>query len=226
MNARGLLITGTDTGIGKTRVAGLLAAALHAAGHRVAYWKPVETGIPADQPPADESAIATAAPAVTRRTSIRLPEPLAPAVAATRAGIHLDLARLDTELAQLRAEHDAVLVEGAGGLLVPLVGRTTFRDLARRWELPVLLVVGNRLGCLNHAALSVEAIRSAGLSLVGWVLNDLAPAAEADVAMTTNRDTLIGMFGPPLAHVAWPAPESVDFDLKRLAVPGGSHGSA
>lgn len=216
MTARALLVTGTDTGIGKTTVAARLAAALAAGGARVAYWKPVETGIPADEPAADAGEVARiAGPAVTVRTSLRLPEPLAPAVAAARAGTAVDLGLLDRDMAALAADHDWLIVEGAGGWLVPVTPETTWRELAIRWHLPVLLVVGNRLGCLSHAFLTAESIAAAGRPLAGWVLNGLT--AEPGVAEATNRAALAARLGPPLAELAYPVGNHAMFDLDRLS---------
>ena len=215
MSARTLLVTGTDTGIGKTTVSARLAATLAATGARVAYWKPVETGIPAGEPAADGGEVArVAGGSVTVRTTLRLPEPLAPAVAAARAGTAVDLRRLDEDLAALRAGHDWLIVEGAGGWLVPVTPEATWRELAIRWSLPVLLVVGNRLGCLSHAFLTAESIAAAGRPLVGWVLNALT--AEPGVAEATNRTALAARLGPPLAELAYPVADRVAFDLDRL----------
>lgn len=215
MTARALLVTGTDTGIGKTTVSARLAAALAAGGARVAYWKPVETGIAADEPPADAGEVArVAGPAVTVRTSLRLPEPLAPAVAAARAGTAVDLGLLDRDLTALASDHDWLIVEGAGGWLVPVTPEATWRELAVRWNLPVLLVVGNRLGCLNHAFLTAESITATGRPLAGWVLNALA--AEFGVAEATNRAALAARLGPPVAELVYPVGNCAIFDLDRL----------
>jgi len=209
---RAVLITGTDTGIGKTTVAGLWLADLRERqGIDAAYLKPVETGVPPDEP-ADAAAVrALVGPHVPVRCPVTLSEPLAPAVAAARAGTALDLDALAAELDGMRARHDLVLVEGAGGLLVPLLPAVTFADVAAAWQLPLLLVVGNRLGCLNHALLTVEVDRRRGLELAGWVLNELAPAAERSIAQQTNAEVLIERLGPPLATVDFPRPERVSF---------------
>jgi dethiobiotin synthetase len=214
LTARTLLVTGTDTGIGKTTVSARLAAALATTGARVAYWKPVETGIPAGEPAADAGEVQRVAGAsVTVRTTLRLPEPLAPAVAAVRAGTAVDLRRLDEDFAALRADHDWLIVEGAGGWLVPVTPEATWRELAIRWSLPVLLVVGNRLGCLSHAFLTAESIAAAGRPLVGWVLNALTD--QPGVAEVTNRDALTARLGPPLAELAYPVGDRAMFDLDR-----------
>ncbi len=208
-------MTGTDTGIGKTTVSARLAAALASTGARVAYWKPVETGVPAKEPAADAGAVAhIAGPTVTVRTTIRLSEPLAPAVAAARAATTIDLGLLDRDLRALRADHDWLIIEGAGGWLVPMTPEVTWRELAIRWDLPVLLVVGNRLGCLNHGFLTAESIAAADRPLVGWVLNALS--SDAGVAEQTNREALSARLGPPLAELAYPVADRVSFDLDRL----------
>jgi dethiobiotin synthetase len=217
------LLTGTDTAIGKTTVGCAIAAALGLRGLKVGVCKPFETGC---EPQADGSVL----PADTQRLRyfadcreplelicpIRCREPLAPAVALRREGREIDLERLGAAVRALADRHDVTLVEGAGGLLVPVSERTTFADLARQWRLPVLVVVGNRLGALNHAQLTLRAAAQAGLDLLGYVVNQLAPAE--DVAMQTNVAALEGLVGPPLGVLPWVgAIECTPADRQRLA---------
>lgn len=208
-----VLITGTDTGIGKTTVAGLWLRDLRERQSvDAAYLKPLETGVPADAP-ADAAAVCQIAGAdVPARTLFTYDEPLAPAVAAARSGRPVDLARLESAVAEQRNASDLVLVEGAGGLLVPVAPAVTFADLAAAWGMRVVLVVGNRLGCLNHAFLTAEVAERRGLELAGWVLNELAPAAHRSVAETTNDEELRARLGPPLATVGFPRPERCSFE--------------
>lgn len=200
------LITGTDTGIGKTTVACAVAAALHSRGHRVGVIKPAETGCSVG---ADGALIAADAECLryfagrddplTEVCPYRFREPLAPAIAARRAGVPLELA--DVAQALNRVSADVLLVEGAGGLLVPLAGSATFADLARDCRLRLVVVVGNRLGALNHAQLTMRWAERAGLAVTGYVVNTLR--AEMDLAAQTNLEALAELLGPPLGVFPW-----------------------
>jgi dethiobiotin synthetase len=118
-----------------------------------------------------------------------LEEPLAPMVAAQRAGVIIEMAALDAARAELERDRDLLLVEGAGGLLVPITPTLSYDDLFSRWQCDLLLVAGNRLGVLNHVLLTVRAAEAAGLSLAGIVLTSLGPHALS-VAEATNYDAL------------------------------------
>lgn len=186
--ARGIFVTGTDTGVGKTRVAVALIRGLVADGWRVAGMKPVAAGIDAGAS-ANSDVLALAASA---NVAAPLPDvnpyafgpATAPHLAAERAGVTIDLERCAEAYDRLAAAADVVVVEGAGGVLVPLGAAHDMLDLPRRLSLPVLLVVGIRLGCLNHAALSALAIRARGLEFVGWVANRIDPQmADADACV-------------------------------------------
>jgi dethiobiotin synthetase len=194
--------------VGKTTCACAVAAALSRRGLRVAVLKPAETGCEV----APNGALRAADAELLRFFSgshqapdlvcpYRLPEPLAPALAATRAGVSIDLVRLQNIAGSLSADNDVTLIEGAGGLLVPLAGRTTFADLAVDWEIPLLIVVGNRLGALNHAQLTVRHAEAVGLEVLGYIVNALS--AEDDLATRTNLDTLADILGPPLGSLPW-----------------------
>jgi dethiobiotin synthetase len=131
-------------------------------------------------------------------------EPIAPHVAAARAGVHIDLHTIAAAYAQLAGLADAVVVEGAGGALVPLDAHTDVLDVARACALPVLLVVGVRLGCINHARLSALAIAQRGLTLAGWVATRIDPAmpcADESVQAIARRVAapLLGDFATPAA---------------------------
>ncbi len=176
-----LFVTGTDTGVGKTRIAAGLCLAYAAAGQRVAAMKPVASGC--SRTPAglrNEDAVALLA-AMNVRARYEEVNPyafepaIAPHIAAQEAGYPIDFDRLDRCYERLCLLSDITIVEGAGGWLAPLDAERTFADLAVRWQLDVVLVVGLRLGCLNHALLTAEAIQRRGLRLGGWVGNSVEP---------------------------------------------------
>jgi dethiobiotin synthetase len=202
---RGVFVTGTDTGVGKTRVAVALLRGLAADGWQVVGMKPVAAGIEAGAARnADVEALAAASTLVAAGADVNpyaFAPPIAPHLAAARAGAVIDLDRCAAAYARLAAAADRVVVEGAGGALVPLGPRTDMLDLAARLELPLLLVVGVRLGCLNHALLSAQAIRARGLVLAGWVANRVDPAmaeADANVAALVER-----LPAPLVADLPW-----------------------
>ena len=220
---RSLLITGTDTGIGKTTVACGLAAALSTRGVRVGVLKPVETGcdVAADGSlkPLDALRLRYFSGSITPLETVcpyRFRTPLAPSLAAKRHGTEIDLATLAAAIRTLTANHDLTLVEGAGGLLVPLTASQTFADLARECQLPLLVVVGNRLGALNHAQLTIRWAQAAGLTVAGYIVNSLGP--EETLATQTNVDTLTTLVGAPLGVLPWLGRiDCSDRDRRRLA---------
>jgi len=203
---KSILITGTDTAIGKTTVACGIAAALRGVGHRVGVFKPAETGCmdtgESLRQPVDAARLKFFSSCELDLPSIcpyALREPLAPSVAAQREGVHIDFERLVHCHAAVASQHDVTLVEGAGGLLVPLTPTLTFADLAARLRIPLLVVVGSRLGAINHALLTMRYARFVGLHVLGYVINFLAP--EADLAAETNVGVLADWLGPPLGIV-------------------------
>ena len=175
---RGIFVTGTDTGVGKTFAACVLIHALRARGLAVAPMKPVAAG--SDE---DTAALMRAAGVHASRkdhvTPVLLRDAIAPHVAARREGRSIELAPLQRGLAHLGASADFVVVEGVGGFAVPLGPCLDTIDLACAFALPVVLVVGMRLGCLNHALLTQRAIADAGLPFAGWIANAIDPAMEA-----------------------------------------------
>ena len=189
-------ITGTDTEVGKTLVSCAFVHHLRKTHARVVGMKPVAAGT-VDTPhgPDNEDAVALrAAGSVTVPRELDnpycLPLPMSPHLAARAAGQVIDLGLLADRYRQLAALADVVVVEGAGGFHVPLNDTETGADLAQRLGLPVVLVVGLRLGCLNHALLTAEAIRTRGLTLAGWVANRIDPAmsaADDNIAYLTDR---------------------------------------
>jgi dethiobiotin synthetase len=198
-------ITGTDTGVGKTVVAAAVVALLRRRGIGVAAMKPVETGRAPEDPASDAALLRSAAGDRDPMELVRpilLPEPLAPWVAAERAGTAVDLAHLDSAFAALAHDREAVVVEGAGGLLVPLTRDVAFDGLFRRWGLDVVIVAGNRLGVLNHALLTLQAAKSAGLHVRGIVLNTLSADATG-AAEDTNLRALADLASVPVLPFPW-----------------------
>ena len=182
----GFFITGTDTEVGKTVVACLLLRELAKSGLRVVGMKPVASGCVrlGSGELENEDVLAHAqASNVEAALSLRNPyafeQPISPHLAAAAAGVTLDLNLLRECNEKLAELADLVIVEGAGGWLAPLDNNRTMADLAAIMKLPVILVVGLRLGCLNHAMLSAKAIRDSGLALVGWIANCIDPVMLA-----------------------------------------------
>lgn len=180
---RGLFVTATDTGVGKTEVACALLRAARAAGTDAVGMKPAQSGTTPGEA-TDAERLREASGAVEPLEAIcpyALRAPLAPAVAARLEGVEISFARIVDAARALAARHAAVLVEGAGGLLVPLTGRETYADLAVALGLPVLLVARAGLGTVNHTALTVEALRRRSLAIAGIVLNRTGPADDPSV---------------------------------------------
>lgn len=217
---RGVFVTGTDTDVGKTRVAVALLQALAAAGVGAIGMKPVAAGVePGEVVNADVAALAAAdgldVP-LRDRNPYAFEPAVAPHLAAEAAGIAIELPSIEAAARRLQARAGVLIVEGAGGALVPLDATHDMLDVAVHLELPVLLVVGMRLGCLNHALAAALAIRRRGLVLCGYVVNVLPPAMpllDRNVATLTDR---LGM--PPVAVAGafeWPR-----FDDQALAALG------
>ena len=209
--ARGIFVTGTDTGIGKTVVAAALLRALAGRGQRAVGMKPVAAGVAAGSSVnADVTALLHAgnvdAP-LADRNPFALAQAIAPHIAAAQSGIVIDLAQIDAAYARLAAAADVVVVEGAGGALVPIDAQHDMLDIATRLRLPVLLVVGMRLGCVNHALLTAAAIHARGLHLAGWVANTVDPQMASRQA---NVDDLVRRLSAPLiADLAWGAAPAI-----------------
>jgi dethiobiotin synthetase len=181
---RALFVTGTDTGVGKTLVAAAVLRALRGRGLRVIGMKPVASGcrMTADGIVSDD-ALALIAES-SESAPYRVVNPyafvpaIAPHVAAVEAGAHIDLRELERAYRILAGLAEIVVIEGAGGWLTPLDEKHALADFARRAKADVLLVVGLRLGCLNHALLTAQAIEHSGLRLSGWVANAIDPRFE------------------------------------------------
>lgn len=218
MTPTAFFIAGTDTGVGKTLVTCALLAKARETGLRVAGMKPIAAGCEATpEGLRNEDALALMADAnvpldYATVNPIALPAALSPHLAATRAGLEIDLATAILAFRRIRACADYVLVEGAGGWLAPLTQRLAMNDLARRLSLPVVLVVGLRLGCLNHAQLSARAVASDGLRLAGWIGSVIDPAMEA---LEENLETLRHRLTPPCLGVLPWSPGTAPAALAR-----------
>lgn len=201
MKLRGLFVTGTDTGVGKTRVAVALIHALRAQGLRVAAMKPVSAGSAPGELNEDVVALMQAANVTANVRDVNpyaFVEPVAPHIAAQQAGVRIDLDVIAESYARLAAVAEVVVVEGAGGWRVPLNERDDMASLAQRLDLPVVLVVGLRLGCINHALLAVESIASRHMHWAGWVGNHIDPemaqqAANLDALRVRLPDPCLGI---------------------------------
>lgn len=206
----GLFITGTDTEIGKTVAARLLAASLAARGESVAAMKPVAAGCEhtvAGPRNTDALALMSACNVAADYDLVNpyaLVSPISPHLAAAEAGVEIELGRIRDCYRALAAMADWVVVEGVGGWCVPLSAGSTVADMALELDLPVVMVVGMRLGCLNHALLTSQAIRSSGARLLGWVANC---SGADDFGLDRCLDTLRERLDVPLLAVV-PAIES------------------
>ena len=204
MSHAGVFVTGTDTGIGKTHVSCALLHALRHRGYRAAGMKPVASGCrstPEGLRNDDaERLIAASESGLDYATCnpFALPDAIAPHLAARAAGVEITLDPILDAHARLARSADRIVVEGVGGWAVPLSETLMQADLVRALRLPVILIVGLRLGCINHALLSVAAIRSAGCALRGWIANridDAMPFADENIAtLESNIDVpLLGV---------------------------------
>lgn len=214
---RGFFITGTDTEVGKTWVSAALLAALAARGHTTAAMKPVSAGCAETaEGLRNEDALI-----LQRHATLALPyeqvnpyafaPAIAPHIAAARIGRRIDIAPVKAIFNRIGPQADYIIVEGAGGWRVPLNEHETIADLARALGLPVILVVGMRLGCINHALLSCESIAGHGVTLAGWVANGiLSDFAE----LQENIDTLRQRIGAPLLGVI---PHMAELDAAMAA---------
>lgn len=212
---KGVFITGTDTDVGKTVIAAGLTAALRRRGLAAVYFKPVQSGCPEAEGrllPTDAKfarELAGLNEPLELLTPIALRLPLAPGVAAAREGVTLDLGRVAAALRDLAGRYDFFVVEGAGGLYVPLVD-TSFlvQDLIRWLQLPLLVVARAGLGTINHTALTVMAARQSGIEVIGIILN--RASAAPGLAEQTNPAVIEAITGRPiLARV----PEVADLAL-------------
>jgi dethiobiotin synthetase len=179
---RDFFVTGTDTGVGKTVVSLALMQALQSQGRTVVGMKPVASGCQ----PSESGLVNADALQLQARSSVRMPyerinpyafePPIAPHLAAASDGLHIEIPVIETAYRAVAEVADAVIVEGVGGWLVPLDARKTMADVVVALDLPVVMAVAIRLGCLNHALLTEGAVKRSGLRLAGWVANRIDPA--------------------------------------------------
>ena len=191
-----IFVTGTDTDVGKTRISVALMELLQQQGNRVAGMKPIASGCEqtADGLRNDDALQLKRQANIDVPYDIINPYAFAPAItphiAAQQADVEIDIAKIKDNFKQIKQQADAVVVEGAGGWLVPLNNSQTMEDLALALDLPIILVVGIKLGCINHALLTVKAIEDSGLILQGWVANQIEPNAQAKEIINTLQQAI------------------------------------
>jgi dethiobiotin synthetase len=201
---RDLLVTGTDTGVGKTIIAAAILEALRAKGIRAVGFKPVQTGSePGVESDADLLAAASREHLADASPLIDLREPLAPALAAERAGVHVSPSEIESRVGSLRSSGRVIVVEGAGGVMVPLVWGYTVLDLAEHCGLEAIVVARAGLGTLNHIAMTVSVLRARRISVRAIVLN--GRRQDPDLAESTNPSVLARLL-----------PESVIIEVPHL----------
>lgn len=222
---RGFFVTGTDTGVGKTLVACSLVRGLRARGVDIGAMKPVETGV-GEAGPLDALALRHAAADVDPLEDVcplRYALPAAPTVAASADGRAVEVWAIRRAYERLAARHDCVIVEGAGGLLVPVTEQLSMADLARELELPLLVVARAALGTINHTLLTLEVAVARGLSVAGVVISHAggvlsgADAANLQALRDALGSALVGEI-PPLPEGGEPAADAIDLDalLERI----------
>jgi dethiobiotin synthetase len=224
MSARGVFITGTDTGVGKTVVACALVRGLRAQGLQVAVMKPVASGshmTPAGLRDADAVALAASAGYDGPYEELNpycFEPPISPHIAAKEAGIEIDTSKIRHIYDALAARADWVVVEGAGGWFAPLNERQTMADIAWGLTVPALMVVGLKLGCLNHAHLTRVGMEAHGVTFAGWVANCVDPDFARPAENLAALERLLG--AAPLACVPYldrpDAPVSLTEGAARL----------
>ncbi|ABE50427.1 dethiobiotin synthase [Methylobacillus flagellatus] len=215
-------VTGTDTGVGKTMVSSMLVRQFSARGLRSVGMKPVASGCERR----DGRLISEDVTQLLAASNVDLPlsdinpyafEPaIAPHIAAKQAGVRIDLEPIAAAFRRLQAQANVVIVEGAGGFYVPLDEQHDMADLAAKLGLPVILVVGMRLGCINHALLTAEAIRQRGLTLAGWVANQVDPGmAMLEDNLQTLKQRMPSIY---LGFIPWQDQASTAEDTDIVSV--------
>ncbi|MCE9584871.1 MAG: dethiobiotin synthase [Planctomycetes bacterium] len=206
LSPRAILITGTDTGVGKTFVSCGLARCWRAAGRDVGVVKPFASGAekkPGRRTHSDVEALIAASGTGDTFEDVcpyLFRDPLAPSVAASREGVRVDMARAARLTQRVIGRHEVTVVEGAGGLLVPLTSRETIAEFAKRLRLPILIVARPALGTLNHTKLTVEAARARGIEVLGIVVSFVS-GAKPGLAERTNLEVLAKHAGAPVLGV-------------------------
>lgn len=201
---KGVFVTGTDTEVGKTRIAAALTELLQIKHQRVAVMKPVASGCEQTTDGLRNADALELLDACRLELDYQQVNPyafkpaIAPHIAADEAKVNIDTDVILQQFQQLQQTSDCIVVEGAGGWLVPINAKETLADLAIAMQLPVVLVVGMKLGCINHALLTAQAIEQSGLPLAGWVANE----SQASPQTQAMIDTLQGRLTTPLlGHV-------------------------
>lgn len=222
-DVNGWFVTGTDTEIGKTFVACALLHALRRTGLRAVAMKPVAAGLDAHGRNDDVERLLAASSIAAPRQLVNpyaFRSPIAPHIAAAEEGREIELSTIATAFAKLQDIADAVLVEGVGGFCVPLGATCDTGDLARLLGLPVILVVGMRLGCINHALLTQQAIAGCGLRLAAWVANRIDPEMSR---IPENLAALQARLAAPLlgvvAHGTTPEDAALGLRLPDFRIP-------
>lgn len=215
-------VTGTDTNVGKTYIASALIRYFVHAGNKTVGMKPIASGCEVNQHGiwqgqlVNEDALALYEASNVKATldlvnPYRFSPAIAPHIAAHQVGVEINIDVINSAYQQLAAIAGVVVVEGVGGFLVPINAQQTMADLAVKLNLPIVLVVGMRLGCINHALLTVEAIKAHGLKLAGWVANQIEPEMpmfEENLASLQQR-----IDAPCLSVVSWQG-DAKDFSFK------------
>jgi len=228
--ARGVFVTGTDTGVGKTVVAAALIRALVRQGLKVAAMKPVASGAAATScglRNADALLLAQAANVTAAYETVNpycFAPPIAPHIAAREVGCVIDTALVQARFGELASLADCVIVEGVGGWLTPIGSGQTMADVAAALQLPVLLVVGLKLGCLNHAHLTARALAAHGAGLAGWIGNSVAPEFDRKTDNIAALEKLLQDPAATIVSYASQTPEALELPpaaarhLVRLSV--------
>ena len=216
---RGLFVTGTDTSVGKTVVS---AALMHRHGRQrvLRYWKPIQTGIEQDDDTAEVMRLARCQPEEVIHAGVRLPRPLSPHLAARLSGVTIELQPLIDIATKALGAKDGLVVEGAGGAMVPINDREMMTDLMARLSLPVLIVSRSTLGTINHTLLTIEALRRRSLAIAGVVMVGAPNADNREAIEQRGGVHVVGgmpVFDPltPEALGAWAMTE-LDRDGRLL----------
>lgn len=220
LRQQAFFVTGTDTEVGKTFATCALLHAARKQGLKAIGMKPVAAGVSPDGRNEDVQQLIAASSVAAPRDLVNpycFELPVAPHIAATIQDRRIDPARIAAAARDLAAAADLLLIEGVGGFRVPLGDDVDTADLALRLDYPVILVVGLRLGCLNHALLTAEAIRARGLKLAGWIANGIDPdmtVPEENVAALKER-----LPGPLLGVLPWVASRDPVQAATHLSLP-------
>jgi dethiobiotin synthetase len=213
-------VTGTDTAVGKTVVSCALAAALVRRGLSVGVMKPVETGVAADAMESDAHSLRDASQCGDDLSVIRpyvFTAPMAPVLASRRAGLGIELEVMDAAFRSICDDRDVVIVEGAGGLMVPITPAVDYAALFSRWKLRTIIVAANRLGAINHVLLTLHAAHASNLDVTAIVLHDMGPVPP-DPASLENAAVIRELSrGTPVMTFPWITRVSSRTELQHAA---------